>query len=145
MALVDHIDGHWSWAGISAEKIEATNAFGNVIVEDTHGRFWRICPEELSAQIVANSRDDLIALMGSEEFQEDWAMSNLVDMATEQLGEPTPSEVFYLVIPAVLGGGYSPDNFRRLELDQLLCHAGDMAAQIADLPNGAQVRLVVED
>jgi hypothetical protein len=145
MSFVDCINSHWSWAGISAVAVEARSAFGNVIVEDDQGRFWRICPEELSAQIVANNRDDLRVLWTKQDFILDWAMSDLADRAAKALGEPSPDDVLYLVIPAVLGGAYSPENIRHIAFEQLLRHAGDLARQIDSLPEGAQVKLVIED
>jgi len=144
MGLVEVINTHWSWADLTAVRIEALNPFGNLIVEDREGRFWRICPEELSAEIIAASRDDLIALRRSPEFDADWSMSSLVTAAAAELGMPGPEAVFQLVIPAVLGGGYEVGNIRHIAHEQLVAVSGDLGRQIHDLPNGAQVKLVID-
>ena len=48
MDLAD-IRGAWAWAGLEPAAIVDINEFGNVLVLDTVGRYWRVCPEELAA------------------------------------------------------------------------------------------------
>jgi hypothetical protein len=144
MGLVETINAHWSWAGLTAVRVEAHNAFGNLIVEDPAFRFWRICPEELSAEIIAASRDALIALRRSPEFDADWSMYNLASAAAAQLGTPDQHVVFHFAIPAVLGGAYEVGNIRLIAFEQLVAVSGDLGRQIHDLPDGAQVKLIVD-
>ena len=55
MSLVEIVRVEWGFAGLDPADIIDVNAFGNVLVQDTQGRYWRICPEELSCGLVASS------------------------------------------------------------------------------------------
>jgi hypothetical protein len=145
VSLLDSINDHWFWAGVSAVAIEAHNPFGSLILLDVKGRFWRICPEELSAQVIAASREELAALWRTPEFSEDWAMAHLADRATTALGQPPVSRTFYFVIPTVLGGKYTLDNIKHIGWEELMRYSGDLARQVENLPDGAQIRLSFED
>jgi hypothetical protein len=46
--MVETIRDAWSWVGLNPAEIIFTNLFGNLIVKDAAGIFWRICPEELT-------------------------------------------------------------------------------------------------
>jgi len=116
-------------------RIRYTNAFGNVLVEDEGGQFWRICPEELSCAPLGTSVDELQALQSST----DWRMERLVALATASLGTPADGRCFCLKIPAALGGKYEVENFGTVTVQELVAFSGDVAFQIKDLPNGAQV------
>ncbi len=144
MGPIESVNCHWAWAGVNAVRVEARNEFGNLIVEDTEGRYWRICPEELAAQIVAANRADLTELLRSPDFVEDWHMTSIVAAASEHLGEIQTDTAFYLVIPAVFGGSYGVRNIKRISLEQLLCLSGEMGRQIQALPDGTQVQIALE-
>ncbi len=110
-----------------------TNAFGNLLVEDTSGRIWRICPEELSCTIVAATFQEFQALRTSRSFGEDWAMGRLVDLATSLFGTPESGRCFCLKIPATLGGGYERHNLATISLSELIAASGHIARQIGRL------------
>jgi hypothetical protein len=48
MTVLSTIESAWSWKGVQLEKLLMQNAFGNVIVIDRQGVYWRFCPEELA-------------------------------------------------------------------------------------------------
>src|SRR3954447_21773002 len=76
----------WGWTGLDPAAVTATNAFGNVIVRATDGAYWRVCPEELSCEVVARDDATFRALWASEEFQVDWQMTQLVEIVQTLLG-----------------------------------------------------------
>jgi hypothetical protein len=51
---------------------------------------------------------------------------------------------YCLKIPGVLGGEYGGNNLATVDIRQLLGASGDIARQIADVPDGGKVRLVVK-
>jgi hypothetical protein len=77
----------------------------------------------------------------SEEFVRDWEMAVLVERAQAALGPSIEGEVYFLVIPGLLGGKYAEENIRKIPLRQLLAYSGDMAQQIDDVPDGGTVIL----
>ena len=78
----------WGWTGCSPVEVIAVNAFGNLILRDEAGRFWRLCPEDVYCRIVAQSRAEYHRLLSSQDFLTDWEMIELVTEARESLGAP---------------------------------------------------------
>jgi hypothetical protein len=136
MELIEVVRGAWGFTGLVPVRILDVNAFGNLLVAEPSGRVWRICPEELSCEPVAESPDELARIR----LSDDWKMERLVDIATTSLGTPGNGRCFCMKIPGVLGGEYVAANFGTITLAELVAASGDMALQIKDLPDGAQIR-----
>lgn len=126
-------------------EIVERNEFGNFIVLGEDQAYWRICPEELTCEVVAGSQPDYLQLVESEDFQMDWNMTNLVQLARTHLGRLKEGWAYYLVVPATFGGRYYEANIRSVPLEELIGHSGDWALAIKDLPDGAQIELRVID
>ena len=47
MSIIEEIASAWGWAGIQPEEVVGENDFGNLIVKDVAGKYWRICPEDV--------------------------------------------------------------------------------------------------
>ena len=145
MSLIQEIKDAWGWVGIEPISIVGENDFGNLMIEDSQGRYWRLCPEDAYCEIIANSRKELDALSKHQEFLHDWYMKNLVDQAKEKLGSLDEGYKYNLVISGVLGGAYDISNIAKLPLVELIRLSGDTALQIKDLPDGTDVELKVVD
>jgi len=145
MSVIQEINESWGWVGIDPEEVVGENDFGNLIIKDTSGKYWRLCPEDLYCEIVANSRTDLDQLSKDQEFLEDWYMQALVEQAKEQLGSLTEGRKYCLVTPGPLGGEYAISNIKTAPLLEMVRLSGDIALQIKDLPDGAQIQLKVVD
>lgn len=104
------VDRFWGWSGLRPKQVLERNAFGNLLVLDQHDRYWRICPEELSCTVIAESAADFSVLRADAEFQVDWLMSRLCDIALEVCGPISESRTYCLKVPAVLGGAYEASN-----------------------------------
>jgi hypothetical protein len=145
MELIEHIERAWSWTGIKPEEVVGENDFGNLMVRDKQGQYWRICPEDLYCKPIAEDRAALDTLIKDEEFQEDWAMVALVAEAQAKVGPLAPSRKYCLKIPGPLGGEYGGSNLASISLVELIAVSGDIAFQIKDLPDGAQVRFQITE
>jgi hypothetical protein len=145
MNIVAEIESAWGWTGIRPSEVVDENDFGNLIIKDIEGRYWMICPEELSCEIVAQTRSELDRLSVDQEFLRDWYMRALVEKAHEKCGALAAGRKYCLKIPAVLGGQYSSDNMGTITLLELIRASGDIAQKIKDLPDGAKVQLRVVD
>lgn len=119
------------------------NDFGNLILKDVRGQYWRLCPEDLYCEVVANCREELDRLSKDQEFLSDWCMRGLVDQAFRLLGALAPGRKYCLKIPGVLGGEYGGDNLGTISLDELITASGYIAQRIADVPDGASIKLSV--
>ena len=143
MNLLETVHAAWGFTGLVPRSVVDTNSFGNLLVEDTNGVIWRICPEELSCEKIASSADTVQALQRSADFKRDWEMQALVAEATAALGTPAPGRCFCLKTPAILGGKYECENVGTISLLELISFAGELAVQLKDLPNGTKVHLTI--
>jgi hypothetical protein len=145
MELTECIESAWGWAGIKPTEVVGESDFGNLIVRDDGGRYWRICPEDLYCRVVAEDRAELDAISRDQEFLQSWYMSALVEQAQERLGPLTPGRKYCLRIPGVLGGEYGGENLASITLVGLVKASGHIARQIEGLPEGAKVSLRVTE
>ena len=145
MNLINEIKKSWGWSGIEPEEVVGENDFGNLMIKDLQGRYWRLCPEDICCQLIAQNKDELDALFSNQEFLEDWYMSALVEQAKEHLGELTEGRKYYMVTPGILGGEYGISNIKTAPLVEIIRISGDIGSQIKDLPEGAQIKLDVVD
>jgi hypothetical protein len=118
--LTEHIRSAWGWTGIEPSEVVDESDFGNLIVRDLQGSYWRICPEDLYCKVVAHSREQLDALSRDQEFLHDWHMSALVEEARNRFGSLEPGQKYCLKIPGVLGGEYGGDNLASISLVGLM-------------------------
>jgi hypothetical protein len=145
MNIVEEIKESWGWVGIEPVEVVGENDFGNLMIKDIEGKYWRLCPEDLYCKVVAENRAELDALSTDQEFLADWYMKALVEAAKDKLGPLEEGSKYYMVIPGVLGGEYGISNIETLPLAELIRLSGDLGKQIKDLPDGAQVKLKVVD
>jgi len=141
--MLDTIRNAWGWIGLEPSQVIATNKFGNLVVRATDGSYWRICPEELSCQQITHSEPEFDALWTNEEFQRDWEMESLVELAVAKLGALPEGQCYYLVRPSVLGGSYDATNLETITLNELISVSGHIAEQIKDVPDGGQIQFEI--
>ncbi|WP_202947437.1 hypothetical protein [Sulfurovum sp. AR] len=72
MNIVEEIKESWGWIGINPVEVIGENDFGNLMIKDTDGKYWRLCPEDVYCEIVAQNQEELDTLSKDQEFLEDW-------------------------------------------------------------------------
>lgn len=127
MDIIQEINESWGWVGIDPIEVVGENDFGNLMIKDTSSRFWRLCPEDVYCEVVANNQEELESLSSSQEFLEDWYMQTLVEQAKESLGPLSEGQKYCLVIPGVLGGEYGISNIKTAPLFELIRFSGSVA------------------
>ncbi len=145
MDLIATIKDSWGWVGIDPSRIVAENDFGNLIIEDRGGRYWRLCPEEVYCTRVANSEAEFDELERDPEFLADWEMASLTEAAGLALGSLPTGRKYCLKIPGTLGGSYEVENMATITLGELISFSGDIGYQTKDIPDGTKVALKVVD
>ena len=141
MNIINEIIASWGWVGVIPTEIVAENEFGNLILKDAENKFWRLCPEDVYCEVVAESIDDYNKLINDHEFLNDWNMTIMVNEATEILGALKEGYKYYMVIPGVLNGEYNGTNFKTAPFVEIIRLSGDLGKQIEDLPDGAEIKL----
>lgn len=143
MDILNEIKIAWGWVGIEPQEIVAENEFGNLIIKEANDKFWRLCPEDVYCEVIAKSIEEYNVLIKSEEFQEDWFMSAMVEEAELTLGILTTGYKYCLVIPGVLGGEYGGSNVKVAPLLEIIRFSGDLGRQIKNLPDGVEIQLTI--
>ena len=145
MSIIQEIKESWGWVGIDPIEVIGENDFGNLLIKDTFGSYWRMCPEDVYCELIANNQEELDALSISQEFLEDWYMQTLVEQANENLGPLTNDQKYCFVTPGILSGEFTISNIKTASLLELIRFSGHLAKQIKGLPDGAQIQLKVVD
>jgi len=140
--LLSAIADGWGWKLGKPVAVVATNPFGNAIVKNDDGKFFRIIPEDLQCELLANSVAELEEKRKERDFIHDWEMTAMVVRAEAALGPLSEGEVYYLVVASVLGGKYSEENIRKISLLELFGFSGDVAEQVEGVPPGSRVIFV---
>ena len=142
--IIELINNAWSWNGVFAAQIIQINEFGNIIFKSNNDDYWRIYPEELLIEKIANYKSEFETLKNTQDFKEDWEMKNLVKVAEKKLGKLEEGESYYFVIPAVIGGKYDKSNIQKIKSEELISLSGDLAFQIKDLKDGQKIRINIK-
>ncbi len=145
MSIIEDVKESWGWVGVEPTEVVAENDFGNLILKDSENKFWRLCPEDVYCEMIADSVDAYNKLITDSEFLNDWNMVVMVDEATKKLGALKEGYKFYLAIPGILNGEYSGKNIKTAPFVKIIKWSGDLGKQIKDLPDGAEVKLKVID
>ena len=141
--ILRSISTHWGWVGADPIAFVGKNAFGNVIFKQQDHSYWRLIPEECECSQIAADDQAYERLVADAEFNIDWGMLRLVQLAREGLGPLESHYCYYLMVPAVLGGRYETENIRSAPLLEIIEYSGELAKQIKDLPDGAEIELKV--
>ncbi len=131
----------WGWKIDTPVAVIDTNSFGNVLLCDDSGKYYRIIPEDLACVYLSADPNELMQIRKSEEFKTDWAMQPLARQAEAAYGALEAGQCFHLVTPSVLGGAYCLDNVRKISIIDWIGGAGSIAQQLEGLPDGSRVRL----
>ncbi|HIP49007.1 MAG TPA: DUF1851 domain-containing protein [Lutibacter sp.] len=143
--MIAEINKSWNWKGFNATEIVQTNEFGNVIFKTNKNEYWRICPEEISCEKIAESESEYNRISSDSEFVEDWKMTNLVNTAKSELGELAENQKYCLKMPAIIGGEYEKKNLGKISFSELIAFSGDLGFQIKDLKDGQKIKLNIKN
>lgn len=131
MDILESVIQHWGWTGIKPVKVIAENEFGNIIMQDESEQFWRLCPEDLYCDVIADDKDDYNDLVKDEEFNQDWFMDVMVHKATEKYGPLKEGFKFHLLEPGALGGKYAVFNIKPIEIERIIQFSGELAQKLS--------------
>jgi hypothetical protein len=141
MLMLETIRNAWSWTGLNPAEIVYINLFGNLIVKDVNGVFWRICPEELTCQKIATDFNKFAELWHEKNFRLNWEMARIVEIAEKKLGSLQKDDCYCFKLSPVVGGNYDAENLAKISLKELIAFSGDFAQQIKDIPDGGQIEI----
>ena len=59
MSIIKEIKESWGWVGIEPVEVVGENDFGNLMIKDIQGKYWRLCPEDVYCEVVAQNQEEL--------------------------------------------------------------------------------------
>lgn len=140
--MQDIINQFWSWKVPHCSEIKFSNEFGNIIFLVQTGAYWRICPEELKAEEIAQDDEAFQALLEDEKFCEDWNMDFLCQVASDALGPINQEQCYgFKVWPAFKDGQYDNKNMELKNFEDWLAQSGEVAEQFSQAKEGQEITL----
>lgn len=142
MITLGQLQQAWGWAfPDSIDEIIKVSSFGNVLIR-SGGKVWRITIEDC---LVTELCDfcDVGALWSDTTFLNDWEMKSWVEAITKALGPLPEGKVIGFKTPRVLGGPDSVTNIYYATPSDYIGGFGEIARQIAKLPDGTEIKLRV--
>ena len=143
MNILNDVKEAWGWIGMDPVEVVTENEFGNLILKDSNDKFWRLCPEDVYCEVIAESITEYNELITDDEFLDDWFMSAMVEEAKKSLGTLEHGNKYHMVIPGILDGEYGGTNIKTAPFVEIIKFSGDLGKQIKDLPDGAKIELKV--
>ena len=144
---VDHLDldrllAEWRWLCPNPMSLVARNAFGDLFLRDQAGQIHRLDVAIGKLLKVADSEAQFKELATSK--REEWfAESDEVSAAAKGL-RPNLTQCIGFSVPLVFRGSPTgPNKPYVADLYEHIAFLGDINQQIAKLPDGAEVRLVI--
>ncbi len=139
--IIETLNESCSWATPKVQSVLAVNSIANCLLKDINNRYWRICPEELSAELIAENEDQVQKIFADPEYKQDWQLLGLIDPAEKHFGKLNHGECYAMIKPAVIGGEYSIDNLRVGSIYEYLSFTGEVAFKTKDHKQGEKVTI----
>lgn len=135
----------WSW--ILPESIEPLlfSIFGDLFFSDSTGKVFWLNTGTAEVEPVAGSKADFQDMLGTIQA-DDWFLPDLV-AALHKVGKvPAHGECYtYAILPVFKEGAFEEWNFTPVPASQHFAVTAHMHKQLAGLPDGAQVKLSVQE
>ncbi|WP_298466727.1 T6SS immunity protein Tdi1 domain-containing protein [uncultured Erythrobacter sp.] len=137
-AKIDGVMGDWGDLK-PAGTVIAVTAFGDLFVTDADGNVAMLDTIEGKLNPVAESPEQLLALLEDEQKQDELLLAGFVLGARSDgktLGE---GECYDFTPPPILGGPMTPENFEVTDFVVKMSIAGQIFVQVKDLPPGTKI------
>ena len=131
----------WRWLCNAPMALVARNAFGDLFLRDESGRVHQLDVAIGKLTTVADSEAQFRELALSVERQEEWFAVTDEKAAIARGLEPSNNQCIGFGVPLVFAGSGSSDTAYVADLYEHVSFLGDLNRPIADLPEGAKVRL----
>ena len=141
---VERLLAEWRWLCPQKLTLISRDAFGDLFLRDEEGKiFWLDVSIGRFSQI-ADSESQFLALSENADKLDEWFAETDAKSVAEQGLIPSPSECIGFSVPLVFKQGGSPDTPYIIDIYENVGFLGDLHKQIATLPDGAKVKLVIK-
>jgi hypothetical protein len=140
----DRLLQEWRWLCPHPLKVIARSAFGDLFLEDETGRVHMLDVGLGEFSLIAKSVSDFEEQAATLEMQEHWFAKKDEDSARARGLIPGPGQCIGFSTPLVFAEAGHPNPAYVIDLYENVGFLGNIHRQIADLPDGAKIRLVIQ-
>ena len=143
---VDHLDverllAEWRWLCPNRMSLVARDAFGDLFLRDESGQIHRLDVAVGQFLKIADSEAQFREL--AIDKRDEWFAEGEKATAAAKGLKPNHTQCIGFSVPLVFREGGGPDTAYIADLYEHVSFLGELNKQIAELPDGAQVRLVI--
>jgi hypothetical protein len=147
--LVDDLDAErlladWRWLCPLNVTIVDRNAYGDLFLRDEGGRVFRLNVAIGNLSLIAESEAQFLVLCQDADNREEWFAESDTRAAAERGLTPGPSQCIGFSVPLVFAGSGFANNAYIADIYDHVGFLGDLHKQIAAVPDGAKVKLVIK-
>jgi hypothetical protein len=146
---VRHLDSirllaEWRWLCSGQMTVIARNAFADLFVCDEKGTIFRLDAAGGKLDKVADSEAEFRALAETSEKREEWFAESEEAASVARGLMPDENQCIGFTMPLVFAESSATNTPYIVDIYDHVAFLGDIHRQIASLPNGSSVRLVVK-
>jgi hypothetical protein len=134
----------WRWLCPESVVVIQTNAFGDLLLRDEVGRVHLLNVGSGEIRVIAQSVAEFNDRAPTPEMQEEWFAASAVRAAQLRGLVPGRGQCIGFKTPVVFAEAGGADSAYVADLYEYVSFLGDIHGQIASLPDGAKVRLVIQ-
>ncbi len=135
----------WKWLAPEELTLLAVNAFGDLFLEDVHGRVHRLDVTSGTISAIATSCIEFREAAKDAGKKRDWFLEELAEQAEQKGCSPRKRQCVGNKIPWVFKERANmPENMYVADLYEYVSFMGDMHRQINDVPDGGKVKIRVQ-
>jgi hypothetical protein len=134
----------WRWLCPQSLTVIDRNAFGDLFLRDDAGRVHMLNVGSGDFSLIAESVTEFTELAKTPERREEWFADQETNAAAERGLVPGPGQCIGFYPPATFAESDGLSSAYVTDLYDNVGWLGDMHRQIATLPDGAKVRIVVQ-
>lgn len=134
----------WRWLCPDEMELVARNVYGDLFLRDKGGGVFWLNVGNGRFQKVADCESEFRELAQTVAKKEEWFAESGLSAAAERGLKPNTLQCIGFKMPAVFKESASaPDNTYVADLYECVSFLGDLSHQIADVPDGSKVKLVI--
>jgi hypothetical protein len=134
----------WRWLCPEALSVIDRSAFGDLFLRDEAGRVHMLDVGSGEFSLIAESISEFTELAKTPEMREEWFAEREVNAAVERGLVPGPGQCIGFYPPVVFAESDGLSSAYVIDLYDNVACLGDLHRQIATMPDGAKVRIVVQ-
>ena len=142
---VERLLQSWRWLCPQKVTLVARTAFGDLFLQDDAGKILWLDVAIGRLTEIADSQEIFLAHIATEELRQRWFAVNDELQGASRGMVPGPEQCIGFSIPLVFAESGYTENPYLADLYEHVSFLGDLNRQIAELPEGAKVRLVVKE